>query len=254
MIKAIIIEDELHQQELLGRLIKECANQIEIVGYAHSIAQSVELISVQQPDVVFLDIELGTESGLDLFRHCPNPSFETIITTAYNQYALQAIKLSCMDYLLKPVQKEDLLSALNKLVHSNRVHSPTVKWETLVSNLNSPKERERIVISGTTSLTIVLLSQLILCRAESNYTRIFTSSQGEIVSTTNLGEYESILPSTYFFRAHKSYLVNLNHIQKFNKMNNQLTLTGDLMADLAARKRNEFLDRIYQPDFYNKIK
>jgi two-component system LytT family response regulator len=236
MIRSVIVENELPAQELLVGLLDLHCPEVNIVGVATTLKAAREIISLEKPDLVFLDVELDNEVGLDLFRYFSNPNFDVIFTSAHSEYAIPAIKLSCLDYLLKPIDYRELKEALKKRVRSTNIQ---VRLDNLLHNIKS-QEQPKLAIPTLEGIEFIPVDDIILILAESNYSRIFTFGN-QIVTTRTLGELEDALPSTSFFRSHKSYLINWNHMMKYNRSENVIHLKTGLTADLAARRKEEFL-------------
>lgn len=241
MISAIIIENEQSACEALQQTIAHWCPEVQVVATASGIRQAVTLIHTHQPTLVFLDIELDSENGIQLFEHFPQPAFDVIFTTAHSEFALQAIKLSCVDYLLKPIDYRDLLVAIQKFKLNKSVVSKE-QLQSMANNLSASISK-KLVVSTATGYEFLNIEEIIMACADGNYTTLFTI-RNKIVSSKNLGEYEEMLPGKFFFRCHKSYLINLNFIEKFDRTLNYITMEGGLKAELALRKREEFFDRI----------
>jgi two-component system LytT family response regulator len=239
MIKAVIIEDEPQSQEALARLIELYCPQVTLAGIASSIDQARIILASTKPQLVFLDVELGNGNGFDLFKHFPEPPFEIVFTTAHEKFALEAIRFSCLDYLLKPIDYRELQRAVSRIdLAARRTQS---QIDNLVYNLKSNGVRQyKLAVSHAHGYDFIAIDEIIMAKAEGNYTRIFIDEK-EILTTRTLGEFENLLPSSQFFRSHKSYLINLNHLQHFNKSEELIHLQGGHKAELASRRRDEFL-------------
>lgn len=239
MIRAVIIEDEPHSQQGLAALLEHYCPDVALAGVASNMEQARHILTTANPDLVFLDVELGTESGFDLFKHFPSPPFEIVFTTAHSGYALDAIRFSCLDYLLKPIDFRELQRAVSRMRETTRHLQAQI--DNLVHNLQIKGERKhKLAISHVNGYDFIAIDDIVLAKAEGNYTRIFTSEK-EIVTTRTLGEFDAMLPSSHFFRTHKSYLINLHHIETFNRSEDIITLAGGHKAELASRKRDAFL-------------
>jgi len=241
MIKALIIDDDKGCIETLNELCKKHLPQLTILGSANTIAQGGELIAKFQPDLVFLDVELKGEYGFDLFKNISQPRFKVIFTTAHEKYALKAIKASCLEFLLKPIDPVELKEAVAKF-EKHREQSFDKKIEALLSNLGGTNNAfPKIIIPSADSHTFLSVNEIVCCEADMNYTNVFTDKGIKIVSTKNLKEFEETLDASVFFRCHKSWLVNLNFIKKFLKSDSQLIMANDMCIDVSVRKKEEFL-------------
>jgi two-component system LytT family response regulator len=237
MTRAVIVENEAAARNTLLKLLASYSPEILVAGTAATVREARTIIQDQKPDLVFLDIELNDENSFELFNFFPAGSFDVIFTTAHREYALQAIKLSCLDYLLKPIDYQELQSAIQK-----RKPEYKERIDNLIHNLRSP-DNSRTAIPSAGGYEFVATEDIIMAMAEGNYTRIYTAAK-EILCTQTLGEMEKHISLPYFFRSHKSFLVNLHHVERFTKTDNLLELSNGLTADLAIRKREEFINII----------
>jgi two-component system LytT family response regulator len=239
MIKAVIIEDEPQSQEALAKLIELYCPGVTLGGITSSVEQARIILASTKPQLVFLDVELGNGTGFDLFKHFPEPPFEIVFTTAHEKFALEAIRFSCLDYLLKPIDYRELQRAVSRIgLTATRAQK---QIDTLAHNLKAKNVRQyKMAISHAHGYDFISIDEIIMAMAEGNYTRIFTKEK-EILTTRTLGEFENLLPSPQFFRTHKSYLINLSHLEHFNKAEDVIYLHGGRKAELASRRRDEFL-------------
>jgi two-component system LytT family response regulator len=208
------------------------------------VAEGVQAIAQHQPDVVFLDIQMQRETGFDLLTKLNSIDFEVIFTTAHSEYAIKAFKFSAIDYLLKPIDIEDLQNALAKVEHKQNQNSAG-RLEHLIQNLrtNTP-ENYKLALPTTEGLVFVQLNNILYCEASSNYTIIYTPKNKYIVSRT-LKQYEDLLGEHNFFRIHNSYLINLNAVKKYIRgEGGSVVLENDITLDVSKRKKEAFLSRI----------
>jgi two-component system LytT family response regulator len=241
MIDCVIVDDDKQCIDGLSAIIREYCPQLRITGTASSVSDAVKLINQQKPRLVFLDVEINDELGFDLFNYFSNPSFEVVFTTAHEKYALKAIKSSCFDFLMKPVNISEVVNLVSKL-EKEKPGERGKNVDILVSNLNeSDHVLKKIAIPSPEGYTFVSTSDILSLEADGKYTRITTLSGLKSVSTKNIGEFEELLDASVFFRTHKSWIVNLNHVKKFLKDTNQLLLSDDSHADVSSRKREDFL-------------
>lgn len=240
MIRTIIVENEPLASEALLQLIETYCTDVDVLATARTLKEAKALIQQHNPDLVFLDVELDNESGFSLFDFFSTPPFDVIFTTAHSEYALQAIKFSCLDYLLKPIDYRELQAAVRKRERGQRVLKNQV--DNLQFNLQQATAQQ-IAIPSADGYEFINLDNIIMVCAEGNYTRIY-SNKVPVLSSRTLGELEKLFPPALFFRSHKSFLINWSHIEKFNKQYNEITMKGGLKAELALRRREEFLARI----------
>lgn len=236
----ILVEDDPDCVKLLSGILKTYCPQIQIMGVANSIADAVKLINATSPDVVFLDIEIHNEIGFDLFRYFSSPAFEVVFTTAHEKYALKAIKSSCYDFLLKPVNIQEVVNVVSKLENERQNHSEK-KLHVLLDNLKSKDNAiNKIAIPSVEGYSFIDVNEIISLEADGKYTKI-TSIGLKSTSIKNIGEFEELLNSECFFRTHKSWIINLKHVKKYFKNDNQVLLSDDTLADVSFRKKDAFL-------------
>lgn len=244
-IKTIIVEDDPKATKLLKDIIQKELPNIQIVTTANSVIDAFKKINEKQPDLVFLDIELGEESAFDLLKELKNPSFHIIFTTAYNQYAIEAFKVAALDYLLKPINELELISAVSRVAERIQEHYSAKRIEILLDNLNQkPQEFQKLLLPSTDGYEFININEIIYCEASGNYTIIHTLNKDEIASK-QLNMLEKELPESVFHRVHKSYLVNLNHIVQYIKTDgHRVVMINNDEITVASRRREEFLNRL----------
>ena len=181
------------------------------------------------------------ESGFDLFNYFSSPNFEVVFTTAHEKYALKAIKSSCYDFLLKPVNIQELVNIVSKLETEKKQH-PEKNVNVLLDNLKSKDNvLKKIAIPSTDGYLFINIEEIVSLEAEGKYTKIVTSAGLKPISIKNIGEFEELLNSELFFRTHKSWLINLNYVKKYTKTDNQVLLSNNTFADVSSRKKEAFL-------------
>lgn len=247
MIKALVVDDEKKSRESLRMLITEFCDDVEVVGTAGSIAETIEGINKFNPDVVFLDIRLRQETGFDLFKNLDEINFEVVFTTAYSEYAIKAIKFSAVDYLLKPIDIDELQYAVKKVRERIKAQEvPREKIDALLQNLK-PNESSNFKIALPTAkgLMFVKLDEIIYCTGHSNYTEFYIKNRAKVVVSKTLKEYESMLSEYNFFRIHKSYLINLNEINEYIRGEGGYVIMNDNASlDVSKRRKESFLKEI----------
>lgn len=236
----IIVDDDLMCINTMESFIANFIPDMKVLGRAQTINEATELINKVKPQVVFLDVELNGELGFRLFDIFPEPSFEVIFCTAHEKYAVKAIKLSCFDFLIKPVLVEDLQAAVNKLQNKLNSSVNSKRIQVLLDNFVT-KEYKKIAIPSSNSIEFINTADIVCCEAESKYTTVYTVQGEKIVSSKNIGEFEELLNPELFFRSHKSWLVNLSFVKKFIKTENKLLLSNNMQIDVSTRKKDEFL-------------
>jgi two-component system LytT family response regulator len=245
MIKAIVIDDEKNARSALKKLISTYGNAVSVSGEASSVSEGVELIKNVNPDLVFLDVEMPGGNGFTLFDKIRPVNFEVIFTTAYDKYALRAIKYSALDYLLKPVGINDLQSAIDRILQVKKLGLNQNRFETLMGNINSPSHQlNKIAIPTLDSYVMIKIADIVYCEANSNYCCIYLFNKEKILVSKTLKWIEDLLPETTFFRIHKSILINLNHVNKYLKAEEKVVMDNGVLLDVADRQRKTFVERL----------
>ena len=243
-IRAMIIDDEEGARESLSILLEKYVDGVKIVAKADSIAMGMEKIKKYTPDLVFLDIEMPFGSGFELLNRMKPINFDIIFVTAYDHYALKAIKFSALDYLLKPVDIEELKKAVDK--HKKRSPEQAAEsYQNLVDNESIEGDNKKLAIPDSSGIIFVPIKTIIRCESDGNYTKIFLTSGKKILASKTLGEYESMLDGDGFFRVHRSHLINLSHLKKYNKGEHSYVELGDgTKVDVSRRKKSAFMEAL----------
>ena len=253
MIKAIIIDDEKYCVEVLEELISEHCKLLSVVSSCSSGDEGIISIQQHQPDLIFLDIEMPRMSGFDMLEKLQPFHFDVIFTTAYDQYAIRAFKYTALDYLLKPIDTEDLKNAVDKYLHPRTHHNYAAQLELLkesMKQLHQP-HLQRIAIPTIEGLILLPVSDILFCEANSSYTILHLHKSEKIVSAKTLKEYEEVLEPHGFFRVHHSHLVNLNHIQKYVRGDGGYVIMSDHSTITVSRNKKEsFLIRLQHSNKY----
>jgi two-component system, LytTR family, response regulator len=245
MLKACIVDDETNSREVLELMIRESHPDIEITGTASSITDALKLIEANKPDIVFLDIEMPGGNGFELLKQLKDPLPEIIFCTAYGHYAIKAIECSALAYLLKPVSSQKLHDALEKARLKTDAVQRKLQMHVLQEQLGSSTESSRFLLNTAEDIKVIRFDDVLCCVAESNYTRIHLADGTKIIASKTLKEFETILHKPNFFRIHHSYLINLNHIQRINKVDGCIVeLPHKINLDVAKSKKDELLQKI----------
>jgi two-component system LytT family response regulator len=246
MISAIIIDDIQKSRAVLLQLLQRNCPQINVVSMASSADEAQLQILEKQPNLIFLDIEMPNGTGFDLLKRFPTPDFKVIFTTAYDQYALQAIKFCALDYLLKPIDIEELQVAVQKM--ANKIHAPksSNRFTHLIENLNNHNHKNhKIGIPTQDGLIFIKVDDILYCTADRSYTFIQLKNERKIIATRKIKEFENLLSQHDFFRVHRSHLINLNYIEKYYKgSGGYVTMSNGQAIDIARRKKDGFLERL----------
>lgn len=244
-IKAIIVDDELSSLQNLQQKLAEFCPSIKIIATAQKPEEAILLINHHKPDVIFLDIEMPKMSGFRMLEEFKEPAFEIIFTTAYNHYAVEAIRIAAFDYLLKPIAIKDLQQAVDRL---NKIFNPQTKEriDVLKSSINDNKTQEdKIAISTTEGLEFIPIKNILHIESNSNYSKIFFRDNRTLTVTKLLKDFEDMLVPYHFYRVHNSHLINLNYIQKYLRGNGgRVIMQNGTEIEVARRKKEEFLKMI----------
>ena len=248
MIKVIIVENEQAIADSFVTLINKLFNDIEIIDVCDNVNTAVMSIKKNSPDLVFLDIELNNgETSFDILKQIPNVNFEIIFATAYDKYAVQAIKFSALDYLLKPVTEEDLTDAIYRFKQKKNSFNPK-QLETLFANLQRGPVMSQVALPTMNGLDFVAVENILYCQGEGSQTAAYLKTQTlPIILSKTLKECEELLNSNGFYRIHKSYLINLNHIKKYIKgKDGQVVMSNDRTLEVSRNYKDAFLEHLKQ--------
>jgi two-component system LytT family response regulator len=245
MIKALIVDDEQLGRTFLQMVIQKLFSDITLVGLASSASEAKELIELKMPDLVFLDVEMPVNSGFDLLESLEKINFQIIFTTAHDSYALKAIKFSAIDYLLKPIDLDELETAVNKArkaIKSIEGNSE-IQMENLIQNLkNLNKSLHKLGIPTREGILFIPLQEIVHLEADGSYTNFFLISGKKIVSGKPLKEFADMLAESNFFRIHKSHLINLAHIVKYIRGDGgMIEMVNGRELEVSRRSKETFL-------------
>ncbi len=218
MIRAVLIDDEISNLENLRTLLEKHCPQVTIIATAQNVSDAVNAIEKHLPDLVFLDIQMGKQTGFDVLKMLPARNFEVVFVTAYGQYGIQAVKFAALDYLLKPIDIEELINAVNKAEQKLATQVQTSQLDFLLQQLKKPEENiTKIALQMQNEIRYVTLSEIIRCEADNTYTHFFLSSNERIVVSKSLKEYADLLCPNGFLRTHQSHLVNPKYVKSWLK-------------------------------------
>lgn len=240
MLRAVIIDDEAKARRILESFITDYCPELAIAGMAPDVVQGVKLIQKEQPDIVFLDIEMPGYNGFQLLEFFDEISFEIIFVTAYSEFALKAFQVSAVDYLLKPVQIEQLIKAVEKAAKIRGNSLVKERLETLKANLEEQKLK-RIVVPVSEGSLFIDIKDITHLRAEGSYVNIFLKDGNKILVSKNIKDYENHLTAMEgFFRTHRSYLVNTRYITSVTADSSEAVMTNNETISIARDRKNEF--------------
>ncbi len=241
----IIIDDESHSREILTDYIKKYCLDIEIMDTAKNVSEAYEKIITLKPQLVFLDISLLDENAFDLLAKFNEINFEIIFITAYNDYAIKAIKFSAIDYLLKPINIEQLVNAVSKAIKRMNEKSTLNHFKYFAENLKQKDQINKIALPTLEGYIFVETNHIVRCLASGSYTEFFFTNRKPILVSKGLKEYEELLEGSHFIRVHHSHLINLQHVSEYHKgKSSYITMSDSSSVEVSVRKRDEFLERL----------
>ncbi|MCX6235488.1 MAG: LytTR family DNA-binding domain-containing protein [Bacteroidetes bacterium] len=243
MLRTVIIDDEAHARETLARLLTVHCPQVKLIGEAGSVASGLKAIRELHPQLVLLDIKMDDGSGFDLIRLCDSIDFKVIFITAYEKYAVQAFRFAAVDFLLKPVNPEELIEAVKHAETLIQDHF-TTQLQALEENLRTDlRQKKKIVLKTQENVHLVEMQNITFCESDGCYTVIHTTGGEKILISKILREFDDMLSESGFYRVHKSYLINLSHIIRFEKQEGgYIILTSGEKVPVSFRKREELLE------------
>lgn len=241
MIRTVIVDDEQHCIDSLKRLIERYASNLEIVATSRSVETALVKTKALQPALVFLDIEINNQTGFDFLESLGAYNFHVIFTTAFNEYAIKAFKYSAMDYLLKPIDKDDFIDSVSRLEKRISPLNSTQQIKILLDNLKKENHKKTINIPTTNGFEILAIENIIHCKADTSYTYIYTKNETLLVSKP-IKHFETLLADANFFRVHNSHLININHIKSYTKgKGGFVTLSNTDTIPVSTRRKEAFL-------------
>lgn len=245
MIKCVIVEDELKSRQVLVALLNRYCPDVMVCDEAFNVEMGKEAIKKNNPDLVFLDIEMPDGSGFRLLKSFETINFEIIFTTAFEQFAIQAIRSSAIDYLLKPIVPEELVAAVEKVRQAKEHRFNQRNLENIISEIDPEAfQRKKITLNTAEKIHIVEYDKIIRCESDNYYTLFYFNDNTTLLISKTLKEVEKMLQEGNFVRPHKSHLINISYIQNYNRDDTSLTLTDGSKIPVSRRKRESILEII----------
>ncbi|MFH1050418.1 MAG: LytTR family DNA-binding domain-containing protein [bacterium] len=246
IVKVVIIDDEKQGREIIKNLIIKNFSglNIDIVEMADSVEKGIQAIINHRPDIVFLDIELQGGTGFDILDAFEKIDFEVIFVTAFNHYAIRAIKFAALDYLLKPVDMYELKSSIEKAIHKREVMKSSDYQITVLKENYKNAQPEMIALPTKDGYSFFKISEIIRCQAESNYTTFYFTGKRSVIIPKTLKEYEALLEEFNFCRIHSSHLINMAHVKQYLKGKGGFVIMSDgTEIEVSIRKKDMFLTK-----------
>ena len=245
-LKAILVDDEELALDNLKLLVQEFCPQIHILAAVNNIADALKVIEEENLDILFLDIKINKDTGFDLLKNIGKINFEIIFITAYSEYALEAIKFSAIDYLLKPIDIEELKTAVKRVENKMSKRNLNEQIEVLLANFKREnKDGLKIALPSADGLIFISLENILICEAQSNYTKFYLKDNKTYLVAKTLKEYEALLCKYHFCRIHHTFIVNVNEIKKYVRGDGgYVIMNNDMSVDVSKRKKDEFLKKV----------
>ncbi|UPK69007.1 LytR/AlgR family response regulator transcription factor [Chitinophaga filiformis] len=249
-IKAIIVDDEQHCIDALQTMLQKKCPEVTVLGGVNSVKEAKDLITELQPDVVFLDVEMPHQNGFELLKLFDKITFDVIFTTAYEQYALKAIKFNALDYLLKPFSIKELQDAVQKCIsrRNGQTETSTSPLEVFLQNMKTLHQtHKKIALPTINGLVFMPVQNIVRCESTGNYTRIFFTDKKNLMVSRPLKEFEELLTDVDFFRVHNSHLINLQQMQSYIQGEGGFALMSDgTQVEISRRRKADFLKKAMQ--------
>jgi two-component system, LytTR family, response regulator len=240
----VIIDDEPDAVDFISTIVREYCTELEIKGTAHNVKDGVQIIKDIIPDLLFLDVEMPNGTGFDLLTYFPEKNFDVIFITAFNHYAIRAIKFSAVDYILKPINIEEFIESVNRVIHKHKTVSGNENLEVLLENIRTSNPT-RLVIPTSDGREYLNPKDIIRIEADRSYSWFFISDKRKILVSKHLKEFQDLLNDRNFFRPHNSHLINLDYVRKFVRNDGGYIIMSDGSQIPISRTRKDlFLDHM----------
>lgn len=246
MVKAIIVDDELHAQNAIENILKSQFSEIEIIDKAGTVKSALESILNNEPELLFLDIDLPDGKGFDILKQLNHKNYKVIFITAYQEYAIQAIKFSAFDYILKPLNPAELIGSVQNVLNDCVDENYKIKLETFFNNFNnSVPGLKKLVLKTSDKIHVLDIKDIIRCESENTYTTFYTNTGNKILVSKPIKKYDEMLSPVGFMRTHQSHLINLNYISYFDKqLGGAIVMTDNSNIPVSSQKRQLLMEYI----------
>lgn len=241
----MIVDDEEHCRMALSALLARRFPEVELMGTAADVREGVDLIRRVAPGLVFLDVEMGDRTGFDLLSELGDDRPHIVFTTAHENYAVRAIRFSAIDYLLKPVDADELRASVDKALAARVKPQDQVGVASLLKNLIKPATDRRLALPVSDGLEMVPMEAILYCAADSNYTLVHLKDRKRLLISRTLKEFEDLLEGELFVRVHHGYLINVRHVRKYIRgEGGEVIMADGTNVAVSRRKKQEFLDAL----------
>lgn len=248
MIRAILIDDEKLSRNTLAKLLELYCPQLEIIGECEDAAQGEKEIERLRPDLVFLDVAMPGKNGIEFLSELKEIKFEVIFVTAHDKYVMQAIRMAAVDYLLKPVEEQQLITAVENAAKRIETKKISNNIETFLHNMSQkaqPQQELQLCVPSLQGFQVIQINDILYCEADNTYTIFYLKGGKKAIASRPLIDYEVLLEDANFFRIHKSSLINMKHIKEYQKGEGGVVIMSDDKAlDVSRRKKEHFMARM----------
>ena len=244
MLEAVLVDDEIKALQSLSWELTNFSKEVKVQASFTNPFEAIEYLEKNTPDCLFLDIEMPTMDGFQFIQKLQNKNFPVIITTAYNQYAIKALKNEAIDYLLKPIDSDDLKETITRIKKFNYHQYSSHKLEKILLNFNRNRVQKKITLNTDGKLVFLECDEILYIESDGNYSTFYLEDGTKLVVTKKLKEVNEILPEGTFFRIHNSYIIHLNKIKEFLKTDGYVVLKSNHKIPVSRQKKSDFLDLI----------
>ena len=242
MIRTVIIDDEKNAAELVENMLGIYCGSVNVVGKADSVKSGFEMLTEMEPDLVFLDVQMGDGTGFDLLKKFDTIGFKVIFITAYQEYAINAFRYSAIDYLLKPVNPDHLILAVEKAEKTIKSEDMGLDIKVLLNNMSQPPlQRKKIVLKTADRIYVVNVDEITRCESDGSYTHVYLENGSRIMVSKLLKEFDQLLTQDGFVRVHQSHLVNLEYLSYFRRSENNIVMKDEASVPVSTRKKEELI-------------
>ncbi|PWK20810.1 LytR/AlgR family response regulator transcription factor [Xanthomarina spongicola] len=244
MIKAVIVDDETKAIQSLTWELANFSNEIQVIETFTKPEEAIAYLKTHTPDCLFLDINMPTMDGFQFLESLTQKDFAIIITTAYNEYALKALKNEAIDYLLKPIDSDDLKETIKKIKKFHNSNISSAKVEEVLLNFNAGLKQKKVIINTDGKLVFLNVDDILYIESDGNYSTFIMANNQKMVVTKKIKEIDALLPENYFFRIHNSYIINLNKIKEFVKNDGYVVMESNDKIPVARLRKTDFLNKL----------